>query len=445
MSARERRKRVLDLFEGGQNALIYLRGGSPLNRYDTDYQYAFRQESNFLYLSGVDEPDYELLIELDGGAFHLLAPKRPRRHAVWDGKIPTAAGIRQMYDPDQLHIGKKAADLISSIGVECVYCLDEAQAGALEGLSPKIRIDTEALRDALAGARLVKTKEELDEMRHAAAINNLAHRELLKAVRPGMFEYECKAIFEYHQVRNGLVRDAFNGIFASGPNSAILHYNGWRRQLNEGELLLVDAGYESNGYASDVTRTWPVGGVYTPHRRAIYGIVLEAQRSAIEKAAPGVRMEELHLLSARIILEGLREERLIKGEVDDLMQENIFALFFPHGLGHFLGLDTHDVGGYPKGVDRIDRPGLRHLRARRELASGMVITIEPGIYFIPALLGPALRDRKKSPFLNGDRIEPLLDIGGVRIEDNLVLREGGCENLTDVPKEIREIEGLMKG
>jgi Xaa-Pro dipeptidase len=155
-------------------------------------------------------------------------------------------------------------------------------------------------------------------------------------------------------------------------------------------------------------------------------------------------MEDLHLNACRIILEGLKEVGVVEGGVDEMMEADVFALFFPHGLGHFLGLDTHDVGGYPKGVDRIDRPGIKYLRVRRELLPGMVITIEPGIYFIPALLKPALEDETKSAFLNAGKIEELLDFGGVRIEDNLIITEEGYENLTDVPKEIREIEEVMK-
>jgi Xaa-Pro dipeptidase len=155
-------------------------------------------------------------------------------------------------------------------------------------------------------------------------------------------------------------------------------------------------------------------------------------------------MEDLHLLAARTMLEGLKDLNIVKGNIDDMMTENIFALFFPHGLGHFLGLDTHDVGGYPKGVDRIDRPGIKFLRARRELQPGMVITIEPGIYFVPAVLEPAISDPEKNQFLNTDKVESLLNFGGVRIEDDIIVTEDGIDNMTSVPKEVDEIEQLMK-
>lgn len=213
--------------------------------------------------------------------------------------------------------------------------------------------------------------------------------------------------------------------------------------MEDGELLLVDAGFEYEGYASDVTRTFPVNGKFSGDQAAIYQVALDALNKTIEMVKPGVKMEELHLAACRIILHGLKEIGIVRGEIDEMMEKNIFALFFPHGLGHFLGLDTHDVGGYPKGVDRIDRPGIRFLRVRRELEPGMVITIEPGIYFIPALLKPALVNKEQAPFLNAKKIESLYNFGGIRIEDNLIITETGYENMTNVPKEIKELEKVM--
>lgn len=154
-------------------------------------------------------------------------------------------------------------------------------------------------------------------------------------------------------------------------------------------------------------------------------------------------MEDLHILAAKIILEGLKEIGLLNGSVEDMMEKNIFALFFPHGLGHFIGLDTHDVGGYPKGVDRIDRPGIKYLRARRELEPGMVLTIEPGLYMIPALLKPAFEDSEQREYLNTEKLEKLLNFGGIRIEDNIMVTENGYENFTDVPKEVSDLEKII--
>jgi Xaa-Pro dipeptidase len=226
-------------------------------------------------------------------------------------------------------------------------------------------------------------------MREAARVNNIAHRKVMEVVKPGMYEYELKAVFDYHQVQRGLLFPAYSGIHAAGANSAILHYTENSSRVNNGDLYLIDAGYEYEGYASDITRTYPANGRFTDDQAAVYQTVLNALNTVIEMVEPGVKMEDLHMKAAEIILKGLKQMGLVKGTIEELMENDIFALFFPHGLGHFLGLDTHDVGGYPKGVERIDRPGIRFLRARRELQAGMVITIEPGLYFIPALLKKA--------------------------------------------------------
>lgn len=443
MPASLNRKKLFGLFEESQKSVLYLKGATLMYRYSTDYEFPFRQESNFWYLSGVNEPDYDMILDLQTQEFHLFAPKRDSLFAVWHGRIKSKEEIRDEYHPDHLHTGNKLLTVLHDLDPEMIYCLNEEQAEFLEDLDRDFQIDTESLTDAITYCRCIKTEWELDQLREASRINNIAHREVMKTVRPGMHEYEAKAIFDYHQIRYGLLQEAYNGIHASGPNSAILHYTENNRQMNSGDLYLIDAGYELNGYASDFTRTYPVNGRFTGEQAAIYQVVLNAQNTAVKAAAPGVKMEDLHILAARVILEGLADLNLVKGQIDDLMENDIFALFFPHGLGHFLGLDTHDVGGYPKGVERIERPGLQFLRTRRELLPGMVMTIEPGIYFIQALLKPALENEKKSQFLNTEKVKKLLNFGGIRIEDNLIITEDGFENMTDLPKEIREIEGYM--
>ncbi|MEX2352132.1 MAG: aminopeptidase P family protein [Balneolaceae bacterium] len=444
MSAALHRNKLFGLFEENLNGVIYLRGAETRYRYDSDYEYPFRQESNFWYLSGVNEPGFHLLLDLKTKETWLFSPERDSRFAVWHGRIRSVEEIQELYEPDHL---RREADLLSvlrELKPDTVYCLDEEQAEFLEDMDRAISVESETLPDAITWCRSVKTGWELHQLREAARVNNIAHLEVLKALGPGMYEFELKALFEYHQIRHGLLQDAYSGIHASGPNSAILHYVENRRQLREGELYLIDAGHEYNGYASDISRTWPVNGKYSPEQAEIYSIVLEALNRTIAAVQPGVRMEELHLLAARVLTEGLKDFGLLRGSVDDLIENDIFTLFFPHGIGHFLGLDTHDVGGYPKGVDEIERPGLRLLRVRRELHPGMVITVEPGIYFIPALLGPALEEKEKARFLSAEIVEGLFDFGGVRIEDNLILTDDGFENLVTVPRSIRDVEQIMK-
>lgn len=445
MSAKLHQKKLLSLFDDDQDGVIYMKGAETMYRYETDFEFPFRQESNFWYLTGVNEADYHALLDIKSGEYHLFAPKRDSQYAVWHGRIKPKEEINSLYGPDHLHYDNQLLSVLNKRKPKTIYCLDDDQAEFIEDLNREFKLEIETLADAITFCRCIKSEGELEKMREAARVNNLAHVEVMKALKPGMNEYEAKAIFDYHQQKHGLMQPAYSGIHAGGVNSAILHYTENNQPIQDGDIYLIDAGFEYEGYASDVTRTYPANGRFTGDQAAIYQVVLDALNQTIEMTAPGIKMEELHLAACRIILTGLKRLGVVQGDVEELMEKDIFALFFPHGLGHFLGLDTHDVGGYPKGVERIDRPGIRFLRVRRELMPGMVITIEPGIYFVPALLKPALEDEKKSKYLVREKVESLMNFGGVRIEDNLVVTENGYENLTDVPKEIKEIEAVMNG
>lgn len=413
-------------------------------RYDTDYEFPFRQESNFWYLTGVNEAECSLVLDLKKEEYHLFVPERDAQYAVWHGYVKTKEQYQEEYQPDHLHYRNDILKVLNELKPETVYCIDDEQAEFVEDLNRGFNVETEALVDALTYCRVLKTDWELDQLREACRVNDLAYLEVMRSIKPGMYEYEMKAIFNKVQIENGLMQDAYNGIFASGVNASILHYVVNNSKIKDGDLFLMDSGFECNGYASDYTRTFPANSKYTGIQKGIYNSVLAGMNKVLNSIKPGVKMEDLHLLAARTMMEGLKDMGVVKGNVDDMMEENIFALFFPHGLGHFLGLDTHDVGGYPKGVDRIERPGIKFLRARRELLPGMVVTIEPGIYFVPAVLEPAIADPEKNQFLNTEKVESLLGFGGVRIEDDIIVTEDGMENMTNVPKEVGEIEDLMK-
>ena len=452
--ARANRAKLFDLFEETGGSIVYMRGGSVQHRYDTDTEAPFRQESRFWYLSGVAEPDYHLVLDLASRTFHLFTPRRDTQYAVWNGRVRSLDEIREAYAPDELHYDDQLGEVIASLAPGRVFLVDaDAERAWTEHLAAhaagvfdpaSAECDTLSLNDALVHCRLHKSEAELERMRYAGQVNSYAHSEVLKALQPGATEYGMRAVLESHLIRHGLLHPAYSGIYASGTNSAILHYVENTRRMEAGELFLIDAGFEYMGYSSDTTRTWPVSGRFTDDQRWIYAVALHAHKQAVDGVAAGARMEDLHLAACRTIVEGLRDGGLLRGTTEELMDKNVFALFFPHGLGHFLGLDTHDPGGYPKGVDRIERPGIRYLRARRELEPGMVVTIEPGVYFIPALLAPAFADPALSPHLVRERIEPLLGFGGIRIEDNLAVTETGHENLTDVVKEIDDIEAVMR-
>ncbi len=438
------REKLFSLFDDDQNGAVFIQGKDIMYRYDTDYEFPFRQESNFWYLTGVNEPECALILDLNTEEYHLFVPERDAQYAVWHGYVKTREQYLEEYKPDHLHFHNEILTVLNELNPETVYCLNEEQAQFVEDLSRDFKVDSDSLTDALTYCRVLKTDWELDQLREASRVNNLAYRAAMQAIKPGMYEYEIKAIFNKVQLENGLLMDAYNGIFATGKNASILHYVESKSKIEDGDLFLLDAGFECNGYASDFTRTFPANGTYTDIQKGIYNSVLSGMNAVLDAVKPGVKMEDLHLLAARTMMEGLKELDIVRGSVDDMMNEDIFALFFPHGLGHFLGLDTHDVGGYPKGVDRIDRPGIKFLRARRELQPGMVITVEPGIYFVPAVLEPAMQDEAKKSFLNTEKVRSLLNFGGVRIEDDIAITDMGYENFTDVPKEVDDIEKLMK-
>ncbi|MBO6572771.1 MAG: aminopeptidase P family protein [Balneola sp.] len=440
----QHREKLFSLFDDNQNGVVFIQGAEIMYRYDTDYEFPFRQESNFWYLTGVNEAECSLVLDLKKEEYHLFVPERDAQYAVWHGYVKTKEQYQEEYQPDHLHYRNDILKVLNELKPETVYCIDDEQAEFVEDLNRGFNVETEALVDALTYCRVLKTDWELDQLREACRVNDLAYLEVMRSIKPGMYEYEMKAIFNKVQIENGLMQDAYNGIFASGVNASILHYVVNNSKIKDGDLFLMDSGFECNGYASDYTRTFPANGKYTDIQKGIYNSVLAGMNKVLDSIKPGVKMEDLHLLAARTMMEGLKDMGVVKGNVDDMMEENIFALFFPHGLGHFLGLDTHDVGGYPKGVDRIERPGIKFLRARRELLPGMVVTIEPGIYFVPAVLEPAIADPEKNQFLNTEKVESLLGFGGVRIEDDIIVTEDGMENMTNVPKEVTEIEDLMK-
>jgi len=271
---------------------------------------------------------------------------------------------------------------------------------------------------------------------------------MMKAVRPGMYEYQLESIFKHHVYYHGGCRHlGYCCIAATGCNSSVLHYGHAEapndKRILDGDLCLFDMGGEYNCYTSDITTTFPANGKFTDDQKLVYNAVLRANQAVFKTAKPGVSWVDMHLLAQRTILEHLKEGSLIKGDVDEMMKINLGAVFMPHGLGHFMGLDVHDVNGYPPGSKRIDKASLRNLRTTRVLQAGMVITIEPGCYFNDVLLDAALKNPEQSKFLVPSVIDRFRNSGGVRIEDDVLITENGVENLSPVPREIGEIEALM--
>lgn len=436
------RKNLLARFSDHKNAVIYLEGGTVQYTYDTDRELDFKQESNFLYLTGNDDPDYALFLDTETAAYTLVAPRRDAAYATWHGKVFTIEELQEEYQADAVIYKDEAAAFLNRRNPATVFCYNQAQATGWIAAGFQVQIGY--LKAALIECRLRKNPEELDLLRHASDIASEAHMAVLAAVESGANESELRALFLYHCMIGGQRHEPYVGIHGGGTASAILHYIKNDKTLHDGELYLIDAGAEYHGYVADITRTYPVNGVFTSQQRDLYNLVLSMQAASMEKVKAGAHTEDVHLASCYTLIDGMRQLGYIKGSTDALMEYNVFALFFPHGIGHFLGLDTHDVGGYPRGVERIDRPGLKYLRMRRTLEETMVITVEPGIYFVKAILEPAFADASLRPFLHTDRLTPLMNFGGIRIEDNLIVKKEGYENLTKVIKPASEIEAFMQ-
>lgn len=302
---------------------------------------------------------------------------------------------------------------------------------------------SERLSATLAELRRAKDPLELERMRGAAAAATRGHLAALRTFRPGLTERAMQIELEAEFFRGGGDRTAYGSIVGSGPNSAILHSTPSPRALREGELLLIDAAPEVAGYASDVTRTMPAGRRFEGIQRDLYQLVLDVQETAIRSVRPGVEYKELHMAACHRIAAGLVGLGILRGRPEDLVEHDAHALFFPHGLGHMLGLSTHDAGGCLAGRTPSDRFGLKWLRADLPLEPDYVVTIEPGIYFIPALLEDPERRERYRDAVDWDFVDSLMPVGGIRIEDDVRVTATGAEVLTEaLPKSIDAIEAL---
>jgi Xaa-Pro aminopeptidase len=397
-----------------------------------DTHYRYRQDSDFYYLTGFDEPEAIAVVapSREADKFTLFVRPRDPEQETWVGRRAGVEGAKEKHGADAAfpvaEFRAKLAELLN--GARNVYYrlgvradLDEAlikQIGEMRTRSrqytaPDSITDPSAI---LGEMRLVKSAEEIELMQRAADIAAEAHVEAMKAVRSGMMEYEIEALIEYHFRRSGAAAPAYGSIVGGGANATVLHYVTNESPLRDGDLLLVDAGAEFRGYASDITRTFPVNGRFTDAQRDIYEAVLAAQVACVEMVKPGVTMEDLNNHAIRMMTAEMVRLGLLAGEVDKLIEEKTYRRFFMHGIGHFLGLDVHDAGRYKLNGEA------------RPLAPGIVITVEPGIY--------VAEDAENVP----DKYRGI----GVRIEDDVLVTPEGYRVLTTkVPKTVEEIEKLM--
>ncbi|MGH7714718.1 MAG: aminopeptidase P N-terminal domain-containing protein, partial [Vulcanimicrobiaceae bacterium] len=394
--------------------------------------YEYRQNSDFYYLTGFTEPEAVLVIAPGREQRDtLFLRRRDREMEIWTGKrvgienAPATLEVNAAFGIDELD-DKLGAMLVGferlAYGVGRDEAFDRKVHAAVAEARHTVRRGGKAPLEFIEPGtivhemRLRKSPDELDVMRKAGAITRLGHIAGMRATRPGMWEYELEAIIEYTYMRNGSQAPAYSSIVAGGANATILHYNTNREQLRDGTLVLIDSAAELDVYASDVTRTWPVNGRFTAEQRAIYEIVLAAQKAGIEEVRSGKAFRAYHDAAVRVLSEGLIDIGLLTGTLDEVIQNETYRDFYPHNTGHWIGLDVHDVGRYR---DRTDD--------WRKLEPGMVMTVEPGLYVQMDLNVP----------------EHFKGIG-VRIEDDILCTAKAPENLTPgIPKEIDEIEALI--
>ena len=398
---------------------------------DTNYRY--RQDSDFYYLTGFDEPEAIAVIApaKEEQRYTLFVRPRDPEREIWDGRRAGVEGAVKDYGADAafpvLEFAEKFDALVNGaralyyrIGVDSALDdmilnqIKRMRAGSRRNIyAPEAIIDPAVL---LHEMRLIKNEDEIAIMQRSADIAAEAHHEAMKQARPGMREYELEALIEYIFRKNGASAPAYTSIIGGGANATVLHYVSNDATLRDGDLLLIDAGAEYNGYASDITRTFPVAGRYTPAQRDIYDLVLEAQIACTGMVQPGVTIDELHNRSVEILTEGMVRLGLLTGDPQKLIEEGEYKRFYMHRLGHYLGMDVHDVGRYhSEGQSRALEPGI-------------VITIEPGLYIAQ----------------NAENIPDKYRGIGVRIEDDVLVTNEGHRVLTGkAPKQAEEIEQLM--
>jgi Xaa-Pro aminopeptidase len=383
-----------------------------------DRTYRFRSHSEYLYLTDRERPSGVLAFDPHDGWIDFVAPVT-RKERLWEGADERA-------EEDVVAL-PELADWLERRNGRRVACLGAPLAEA-DG-------DAELERDVrapLMELRRAKDTLELERMRVAERATAAGFAALARSVRAGRTERELQIELEAEFFRNGGDDLAFDTIIGGGPNGAVLHFPPTHRPLADGELVLVDAGAEYHGYASDITRTYPVSGHFTPEQAELHALVRSAGVAAIERCLPRTEFREVHRTAALVIAAGLADFGLLRGDPESLVDSEAVSLFFPHGVGHLLGLGVRDAGEVLPGRER---PGeFPALRVDLPLRPGYVTTIEPGIYFVPALLhDPELREEHRDS-VDWDRAEEMLEFGGIRIEDNVLVTEGGYEVLTeDVP------------
>lgn len=410
----------------------------------------FRASSHFLYFVGLAVEGAWLLI--DGPEATLFVTPPAADDELWHGPTPSFAALGEaigcdVRPRDELERALRGRD-VATIPVQDLATRGAQESLLLRSLEHPSERD-EALMDAIIALRLVHDDAAIAGLREAAAITEAGHRAAMAIARPGIGEHVVRAAFDGAFLAHGAAGHAYSPIVT--VHGEVLHSHSYANVLAEGDLLLADVGAESaGGWAGDVTRTWPVSGRFSSTQRELYDVVLASQEAAIAATRPGARWRDVHLLAARVLTEGLVALGIFRGDVDELVADGAHALFFPHGLGHLLGLDVHDMedlgdhAGYAPGRTRSEQFGLSNLRLDRDLVPGMAVTVEPGFYRVPAILADPRLTAMAGDRLNLERLEHFSDVRGIRIEDDVLVTEDGNDVLTAaIPKTAADVEGAV--
>lgn len=436
-------------------SFIVLQGGSNIPFNDTDINWPFRQESFFQWCFGVEEPECFGAISVTGVSI-LFVPRVPAEYAIWEGKLRTLEEYTKHYGVDETYYTDEIAETLKKKEAALLLILNGRNSDSgletpeliFDGIK-QFKVDKTILYPEICECRVIKSPQEIEVLKYVNKISSDAHKTVMRMAKPGLAEFQAEAAFMHYVYSEGGCRHvSYTCICGSGPNSSILHYGHAgapnNRIIKDGDMCLFDMGGNYCGYAADITCSFPANGKFTADQKMVYNAVLAARDAVINAAKPKVAWTDMHLLANKTMLASLIKGGLLKGDVDDMMKAGLNAVFQPHGLGHLMGLDVHDVGGYLPGYpERSTAPGLRNLRTSRALESGMVLTVEPGCYFVDCLLDAALNNPDQSKFIVAEELTRFRGSGGIRIEDDILVTETGVINLTDVPRTVEEIEKWM--
>ncbi|XP_023173736.2 xaa-Pro dipeptidase [Drosophila hydei] len=445
---------------GSGQLIILLEGGKDQSLYNTDVDYVFRQESYFQYMFGAKEPGCYGIVSIDVKTAQptsvLFVPRLPEEYETWMGELLKPDQFKAMYEVDEVYYVDELEAYLEKNTPKLILTLSGVNSDSGLTMQPpefagkdKYVTNCDLLYPIISECRVIKSKEEIDVLRYVAKVSSDAHIKVMQFIRPGRMEYEGEAVFLHHAYAVGGCRHAsYTCICGSGINSAILHYGHAgapnNRPIQYGEMCLFDMGANYCGYAADITCSFPANGKFTEDQKFIYNAVLDARNAVMETARDGVSWVDMHKLAGKVLLERLKAGGMLSGDVDEMLEAGVSGVFQPHGLGHLIGLDVHDVGGYlPTEPRRPSEAWLSKLRFARILKAGMYVTIEPGCYFIRQLMDKAIANPQICKYINVEVFERFRNFGGVRIEDDVLITKTGVENFAIVPRTVEEIEAAM--